>query len=68
MHVSNNNSNLRHLIIVRRSRFKGKPPSGNNSCFGQSFIHINLRDGNNIWIFVGNDSNLGHFLIVTSYR
>ncbi|RDX99456.1 hypothetical protein CR513_17488, partial [Mucuna pruriens] len=37
--------------------FGGKPPSGNASTFGQSFIFSESRDGSMICIASGNDSN-----------
>jgi len=59
-------TSLEPFLSVRSSRFDGKPPSGKDSRFGQSRIDKLLRDQSSICMFRGNDSNLGHSVMVRS--
>ncbi|WVZ04293.1 hypothetical protein V8G54_025099 [Vigna mungo] len=61
-------TSLEQLLSDMHFRFDGKPPLGNDSSLGQSAICNFVRDGRSVCMFVGNDSNLGHFVIVTFWR
>ncbi|WVZ02182.1 hypothetical protein V8G54_022988, partial [Vigna mungo] len=64
----NDPTSLEQLMSFISSRFDGKPPLDNNLSLGQSIIRSLHRDGSNICMFAGNDSNLGHLLIIRSPR
>ncbi|WVZ02179.1 hypothetical protein V8G54_022985 [Vigna mungo] len=59
---------LEQFLSFMKFSFDGKPPSGNDSSLGQSYMHSLVRDGSSICIFPGNDSNLEHSLMVKSWR
>ena len=51
-------NSLSHCQMLSLTKFKGKPPLGNDSSSGHSLTSKISRDGSRVHIFLGNDFNL----------